>query len=85
MFKSVIRQVEANCELASGFQAGFFSLCGLLLRLRLLYKWKHDLPPWREPEPDAVLAWVANQESAWDALRSHQLPLKAPGSCERKD
>jgi hypothetical protein len=67
MFNSVIRQVEANCELASGFQAGFFSLCGLLLRLRLLYKWKHDLPPWREPEPDAVLAWVANQESAWDA------------------
>ena len=67
MFNSVIRQVEANCELASGFQAGFFSLCGLLLRLRLLYKWKHDLPPWREPEPDAVLAWVASQESTWDA------------------
>jgi hypothetical protein len=66
-FITFIRQVEANCELASSFQAGTFSLCGLLLRLRLLYKWKHSLPPWQEPEPAAVLAWIADQESAWDA------------------
>lgn len=67
MFSNLVKQVEANCELASSLQAGSFSLCGLLLRLRLLYKWKHDLPPWREPEPDAVLAWIADLESAWDA------------------
>ena len=67
MFTSLIRQVEANCELASGHQAGSFSLCGLLMRLRLLYKWKHGLPPWREPEPEAILAWIADLESTWDA------------------
>jgi hypothetical protein len=66
MYSSLINQVEANCELASGHQAGSFSLCGLLMRLRLLYKWKHNLPPWQEPEPEAVLAWIADQESAWD-------------------
>lgn len=67
MFSTLIKQVEANCELASSLQAGSFSLCGLLLRLRLLYKWKHGLPPWREPEPEAVLSWIAHQESVWDA------------------
>ncbi len=67
MFTALIRQVEANCELASSQQAGSFSLCGLLMRLRLLYKWKHGLPPWREPEPEEVLAWVATLEAAWDA------------------
>ena len=67
MFSSLIRQVEANCELASYHQAGFFSLCGLLLRLRLLYKWKHSLPPWQEPEPEAVLAFIADQEITWEA------------------
>jgi hypothetical protein len=66
MFSTLISQVEANCELASSLQAGSYSLCGLLLRLRLLYKWKHDMPPWQEPEPEAVLAWIADQESAWD-------------------
>lgn len=66
-FADLVRQVRANCHLASSLQAGSFSLCGLLLRLRLLYKWEKDLPPWQEPEPDAVLAWVAQQESAWEA------------------
>ena len=32
-----------------------FSLCGMLLRLRQLYKWEHGLAPWREPEVPAVL------------------------------
>jgi len=64
---ALISQVKANCQLASSLQAGNYSLCGLLLRLRLLYKWEHGLPPWREPEPEEVLAWVADQESAWDA------------------
>lgn len=67
MFRALIRQVQANCELAISLQAGSFSLCGLLLRLRLLYKWEQGLPPWREPESDAVLAWIAHQESAWEA------------------
>jgi hypothetical protein len=66
MFSTLISQVEANCELASSHQAGSFSLCGLLMRLRLLYKWKHGLPPWREPESEAILAWIADLESTWD-------------------
>jgi hypothetical protein len=43
-------------------------LCGLLLRLRQLYKWEHGLKPWQEPAPEAVLAWVAEQERLWDSL-----------------
>jgi hypothetical protein len=66
MFSALISQVEANCELASSHQAGSFSLCGLLMRLRLLYKWKHGVPPWQEPEPQAILAWIADLESTWD-------------------
>jgi hypothetical protein len=73
MSSTLIGQVTANCELANSLQAGSFSLCGLLLRLRLLYKWQHDLPPWREPEPEAVLAWIADQESVWDAREGEPL------------
>jgi hypothetical protein len=67
MFSPLISQVEANCELASGHQAGSFSLCGLLMRLRLLYKWQHGLSPWQEPEPEGILDWIADLESTWDA------------------
>jgi hypothetical protein len=68
MLQNLIHQVRYNCQLSSGAQAGLFSLCGLLLRLRQLYKWEHDLLPWQEPESPEVLDWIAAQESAWDAL-----------------
>ncbi len=64
----LIRQVSLNCEIGNAGQAGHFSLCGLLLRLRQLYKWENGLPPWREPDSGAVLAWVEAKEQAWEKL-----------------
>ncbi len=66
--QSLIRQVSANCEIGNAGQAGHFSLCGLLLRLRQLYKWEHQLPPWREPDPGDVLPWVEAKEQTWEEL-----------------
>ena len=63
-----IDQVDANCQVAAAGQAGQFSLCGTLLRLRQLYKWEHGLPPWREPEPAAVIEWIEGKERTWEAL-----------------
>ena len=68
--KTLIKQVRSNCQAASARQAGLFSLCGTLLRLRQLYKWEHQAPSWREPEPEAVLAWIELKERAWDCLET---------------
>lgn len=68
MIETLINQVRSNCQVASARQAGLFSLCGTLLRLRQLYKWEHQLPPWREPECEAVLGWIELKERAWDGL-----------------
>ncbi|MGB8992885.1 MAG: Sfum_1244 family protein [Desulfobaccales bacterium] len=65
---TLIEAVRWNCDIASAGQAGLFSLCGLLLRLRQLFKWEHRLPPWREAEPEAVLEWIARRERTWDEL-----------------
>jgi hypothetical protein len=65
---TLIEAVRWNCDIASAGQSGHFSLCGLLLRLRQLFKWEHGLPPWREPEPEAVLEWIARRERTWDEL-----------------
>lgn len=66
--QTFIGQVAANCQVAAAGQAGQFSLCGTLLRLRQLYKWEHGLPPWREPEPAAILEWIEARERTWEAL-----------------
>ncbi len=66
--QTLIIQVRGNCRIASAGQAGHFSLCGLVLRLRQLYKWEHHLPPWQEPDPQVALEWVEDQERLWDGL-----------------
>ena len=66
--QTLITQVRDNCRIASAGQAGHFSLCGLVLRLRQLYKWEHHLPPWREPDPQVALDWVEDQERLWEGL-----------------
>ncbi|MGA7579200.1 MAG: Sfum_1244 family protein [Desulfobaccales bacterium] len=73
-----LKRLASNCEVAAAAQAGGYSLCGALLRLRQLYKWQHLLPPWREPEPAAVLEWIEAREQAWDTLQGaawQSLPL----------
>ena len=66
--QTFIDQVDSNCQVAAAGQAGQFSLCGTLLRLRQLYKWEHHLPPWREPEPAPVLEWIEIKERTWETL-----------------
>lgn len=63
-----LTQVRANCRIATAGQVGYYSLCGMLLRLRQLYKWEQGLLPWQEGDPQEVLAWIARQEEAWNDL-----------------
>lgn len=71
-------QVAANCRRSDAEVSGRFSLCGLLLRMRNLYKWERGLPPWREEEPERMLAWVAEREEAWGAVLDRDDQEPAP-------
>jgi hypothetical protein len=68
-----IQQVQANCRIAAAGQVGFYSLCGMLLRLRQLYKWEQGLRPWQEGDPKAVIDWIETQEEAWTDLEQQGL------------
>jgi hypothetical protein len=67
------RQVRRNCDISDARNAGLFSVCGLALRLRDLFKWDQDLPPWEEREAGEVLAWIGRKEEAWTALAEAEL------------
>ncbi len=66
--RDLAEQVKANCHQADAAVAGRFSMCGLLLRLRNLYKWETGLPPWREESSALVLEWVDQREQLWESL-----------------
>lgn len=62
------RRILYNCDVADARRAGLYSVCGLVMRLRDLYKWERRLPPWQEDESAKVLAWIGDKETRWEAL-----------------
>ena len=66
--KSLTRQVLQNCDISDAYHAGLFSICGLALRLRDLYKWEKQLPPWEERDSSEILDWIDAKENSWEAF-----------------
>jgi hypothetical protein len=64
----LIRQVRRNCDISDARHAGMFSICGLALRLRELFKWEKGLDPWAEGDPAEVLEWIGVREDRWETL-----------------
>ena len=62
----IARQILKNCDISDASNAGMYSICGLALRLRDLYKWEHGLPPWEERNSAEVLEWIETKENDWD-------------------
>jgi hypothetical protein len=62
------RQVLFNCDVSDARYAGIYSVCGLAMRLRDLYKWERRLPPWQEDDAARVLEWIGRKEDQWETL-----------------
>ena len=68
--EDVAGQVLKNCLISDAKHAGLFSICGLALRLRDLYKWEKQLPVWEEKDPSEILEWIGEKEESWEAVSS---------------
>ena len=64
----VTEQVIENCNISDARYAGLYSICGLALRLRDLYKWEKGLEPWVERSSPEILEWIGEKEEAWERL-----------------
>jgi hypothetical protein len=70
---AVVSQVSQNCCISDSHHAGLYSVCGLALRLRDLYKWEKDLDPWVEEESSKILDWIGDKEEEWESLADAEL------------
>jgi hypothetical protein len=68
IISNLTQQVLKNCDIADAQHAGFYSLCGLVLRLRDLYKWEKKLKPWQEDGVAEVSEWIDRKETCWESL-----------------
>ena len=94
--QAIIDQVLRNCDISDAQFSGNYSVCGLFLRLRDLYKWEKGLDSWIEKESIEILDWIDAKEELWDALPDENLeemnragkrydPFEAPGTNEVLD
>lgn len=65
---AIISQVLRNCSISDSQHAGLYSVCGLALRLRDLYKWEKGLDPWVEKDSSKILEWIGEKEEKWEKL-----------------
>jgi hypothetical protein len=64
----ITRQVLKNCDISDSKHAGLYSICGLALRLRDLFKWEKHLDPWMEKDSSEILDWIGLKEDLWAHL-----------------
>jgi hypothetical protein len=65
---SFIQDIKINCDISDARYWGFFSVCGLLMRYRDLYRSEKDLQPWAEISRKDIADWIAKKESRWPEL-----------------
>jgi hypothetical protein len=64
----ITQQVLNNCDISDAKHAGIYSICGLALRLRDLFKWEKHLDPWVEKDSAEILEWIGFKEELWTIL-----------------
>jgi hypothetical protein len=77
--EALVRQVKFNCTISDAKFWGYYSVCGLLMRMRELYLNEHSLMPWDNAPADEVSRWMSGREAQWSALEKERLHKIAVG------
>ena len=78
--EELIKQVKHNCDVSDAKFWGYYSICGLLMRMRELYMSEHSLTPWDTVANEEISLWIQRREALWKDLEEEELrPLVIDG------
>jgi len=64
----LLNDIKFNCDVSDAQFWGYFSVCGLLMRYRDLYRSERGLKPWAEINREEIMSWISSKESRWPEL-----------------
>lgn len=70
MDTSFVNDIKYNCDVSDAKYWGYFSICGLLMRYRDLFRSERGLKPWDEIRRDEIADWIQRKESRWPELEA---------------
>lgn len=65
-----IENIKYNCDVSDAKYWGYFSICGLLMRYRDLFRSERGLAPWDALQRDEIGDWIHRKESRWPELET---------------
>ncbi len=68
LLEELVPQVKRNCDISDSRHWGYHSICGLLLRLRELYRFERGLRPWERAPDGEITEWIGQREALWKNL-----------------
>ena len=72
--EGTLRQdIKFNCDVSDARFWGHFSICGLLMRYRDLYRSELGLDPWSPLPRKDISDWIERKEADWPALEGQEL------------
>lgn len=60
--------VRRNCLISDATFWGSYTTCGLLMRMRELYRFEHEIAPGEPLDRESVLSWIGQRETEWQEL-----------------
>jgi hypothetical protein len=73
LLEELLPQVRKNCLISDARYWGYYSVCGLLMRLRELYMFERDIPPGSEVDRQEISEWIGRREEQWEELQEQEL------------
>ncbi len=70
---SLIHDIKFNCDVSDAQYWGYFSICGLLMRYRDLYRSEAGLKAWTDIRREDIVEWIKKKESRWPELEGRDL------------
>ncbi|MFH1025873.1 MAG: hypothetical protein V1764_04265 [Nitrospirota bacterium] len=79
--QNLASRIKRNCNISDAHYWGLYSLCGLLLRLRELYRIEKGINPWEKILQKDIGEWISDRESLWRELEDKEYePISVNGN-----
>ncbi len=72
MDDSLKEDIKFNCDVSDARYWGYFSICGLLMRYRDLFRSEKNLKPWANIIREDIAAWIGQKEKRWPELEQKE-------------
>jgi hypothetical protein len=82
ILEDVLHQVRRNCLVSDARFWGYYSVCGLLLRLRELYRFDNGIGFDDEIKREEIGGWIERTEAQWERMKDMEYSAITVGGCD---